>query len=184
MSNFPCSCCPILTTLHIHFSLKGWENVLFELGSERVKRLTFGEGTLFLSGEAIPQEHKPRWCRYLENKRGNFGSIKVSVDVPPFPSLRTKPTLRQPQPNLRPNGGRVGTSPETCIHLITRSHAKALADWKQSNIELWPSHMLERLPIENRVMLSIWLGSSRIDTHRNQGKSQGRERIHRLHALV
>ena len=28
---------PILTTLHIHFSFKGWENVLFELGIERVK---------------------------------------------------------------------------------------------------------------------------------------------------
>ena len=27
----------ILTTSLIHFSLKGWENVLFELGSERVK---------------------------------------------------------------------------------------------------------------------------------------------------
>ena len=27
---------PILTTSLIHFSLKGWENVLFELGSERV----------------------------------------------------------------------------------------------------------------------------------------------------
>ena len=28
---------PVLTTSLIHFSLKGWENVLFELGSERVK---------------------------------------------------------------------------------------------------------------------------------------------------
>ena len=28
---------PILTTSHIYFSFKGWENVLFELGSERVK---------------------------------------------------------------------------------------------------------------------------------------------------
>ena len=28
---------PILDTSFIHFSLKGWENVLFELGSERVK---------------------------------------------------------------------------------------------------------------------------------------------------
>ena len=28
---------PILTTSPIHFSLKGWENVLFELGSERGK---------------------------------------------------------------------------------------------------------------------------------------------------
>ena len=27
---------PILTTALMHFSLKGWENVLFELGSERV----------------------------------------------------------------------------------------------------------------------------------------------------
>ena len=27
---------PILTSSLIHFSLKGWENVLFELGSERV----------------------------------------------------------------------------------------------------------------------------------------------------
>ena len=27
---------PIPTTSLIHFSLKGWENVLFELGSERV----------------------------------------------------------------------------------------------------------------------------------------------------
>ena len=30
---------PILTTSPIHLSLKGWENVLFELGSERVKVL-------------------------------------------------------------------------------------------------------------------------------------------------
>ena len=30
---------PILTSSLIHFSLKGWENVLFELGSERVNRL-------------------------------------------------------------------------------------------------------------------------------------------------
>ena len=29
---------PILTTSLIHFSSKGWENVLFELGSERVNR--------------------------------------------------------------------------------------------------------------------------------------------------
>ena len=29
---------PILTILLINFSLKGWENVLFELGSERVKK--------------------------------------------------------------------------------------------------------------------------------------------------
>ena len=29
---------PILTTSLIHFSLKGWENVPFELGNERVKR--------------------------------------------------------------------------------------------------------------------------------------------------
>ena len=28
---------PVLTTSLIHFSWKGWENVLFELGSERVK---------------------------------------------------------------------------------------------------------------------------------------------------
>ena len=28
---------PILTTSLVHFSLKGWENVLFELGSGRVK---------------------------------------------------------------------------------------------------------------------------------------------------
>ena len=28
---------PILTTSLIHFSLKGWENALFERGSERVK---------------------------------------------------------------------------------------------------------------------------------------------------
>ena len=28
---------PILTTPLIHFCLKGWENVLFELGSERVR---------------------------------------------------------------------------------------------------------------------------------------------------
>ena len=28
---------PILTTSLIHFSFKGWENVLFELVSERVK---------------------------------------------------------------------------------------------------------------------------------------------------
>ena len=28
---------PVLTTSLIHFSLKGWENVLFELGTERVK---------------------------------------------------------------------------------------------------------------------------------------------------
>ena len=27
---------PILTTSPIHFSLEGWENVLFELGSESV----------------------------------------------------------------------------------------------------------------------------------------------------
>ena len=30
---------PILTTSFIHFSLKGWENVLFDLGSERVKKV-------------------------------------------------------------------------------------------------------------------------------------------------
>ena len=30
---------PILTTSLIHFSLKGWENVLFELGIERVNSL-------------------------------------------------------------------------------------------------------------------------------------------------
>ena len=29
---------PILATSLIHFSLKGWENVLFELGSERDKQ--------------------------------------------------------------------------------------------------------------------------------------------------
>ena len=32
---------PILTTSLIHYSLKGWENVLFELGSERVNRKTY-----------------------------------------------------------------------------------------------------------------------------------------------
>ena len=32
---------PILTTSLIHFSLKGWENVLFELGSERVNVFSF-----------------------------------------------------------------------------------------------------------------------------------------------
>ena len=31
---------PILTTSLIHLSLKCWENVFFELGSERVKLLT------------------------------------------------------------------------------------------------------------------------------------------------
>ena len=31
---------PVLTTSLIHFSLKGWENVLFELGTERVKTHT------------------------------------------------------------------------------------------------------------------------------------------------
>ena len=31
---------PVLTTSLIHFSLKGWENVLFELGSERVNKYT------------------------------------------------------------------------------------------------------------------------------------------------
>ena len=30
---------PVLTTSLIHFSWKGWENVLFELGSERVKKV-------------------------------------------------------------------------------------------------------------------------------------------------
>ena len=30
----------ILTTSLIHFSLKGWENVIFELGSERAKSST------------------------------------------------------------------------------------------------------------------------------------------------
>ena len=35
---------PILTTSLIHFSLKGWEIILFELGSERVKR-----GNMYLS---------------------------------------------------------------------------------------------------------------------------------------
>ena len=37
---------PVLTTSLIHFSLKGWENVLFELGSERVKMYTFSDFTL------------------------------------------------------------------------------------------------------------------------------------------
>ena len=32
--------CQILTALLIHFSLKGWDNVLFKLGSERVKLRT------------------------------------------------------------------------------------------------------------------------------------------------
>ena len=31
---------PILTTLLEQFSLKGWNNVLFELGSERVSQWT------------------------------------------------------------------------------------------------------------------------------------------------
>ena len=39
---------PILTISFIHFSLKGWENVLFELGSESVNieefRKEWGEG--------------------------------------------------------------------------------------------------------------------------------------------
>ena len=35
---------PVLTTLLIHFSWKGWENVLFELMSERVKKKTKGAG--------------------------------------------------------------------------------------------------------------------------------------------
>ena len=34
----------ILSTSLIHFSLKGWENVLFELGSERVKGLKRKDG--------------------------------------------------------------------------------------------------------------------------------------------
>ena len=34
---------PILTALLIHFSLKGLENVLFELGSERVAKIRLTE---------------------------------------------------------------------------------------------------------------------------------------------
>ena len=44
---------PILTTSHIYFSFKGWENVLFELGSERVKGFSYqftGLHTTFTNG--------------------------------------------------------------------------------------------------------------------------------------
>ena len=54
---------PILTTSPIHFSSKGWENVLLELGSERVK-LPKGKG----GGGDVPQHLRRRlFAAYLEN---------------------------------------------------------------------------------------------------------------------
>ena len=43
---------PILTSLLIHFSLKGWENILFELGSERDKLLN--DSLLFVASFKEP----------------------------------------------------------------------------------------------------------------------------------
>ena len=44
---------PILTTSLIHFSLKGWENVLFELGSERVNQSFLVSSNRFPADETL-----------------------------------------------------------------------------------------------------------------------------------
>ena len=54
---------PVLTTSLIHFSWKGWENVLFELGSERVKRaMETRPSTLRTKGRSFAPTSLRKYC--------------------------------------------------------------------------------------------------------------------------
>ena len=48
---------PILTTSLVHFSLNGWENVLFELSRSTVKRLTLSLPSV-INFEFLLQPHQ------------------------------------------------------------------------------------------------------------------------------
>ena len=44
---------PILTTSRMHCSLQGWENVVFELGSERVKFVPFAVSEIEIENSGL-----------------------------------------------------------------------------------------------------------------------------------
>ena len=68
---------PILTISLIHLSLKGWENVLFELGSERVNRIGSSSTSLHSS------PHPPPFCT-------------KTLPCPPTPITKTLPCPPHP----------------------------------------------------------------------------------------
>ena len=68
---------PIITTSVIHFSVKGWENVLFELGSERVNT------RMLLLCDAFRHSIARAICFSLLLKRKNALKPELTAGVPP-----------------------------------------------------------------------------------------------------
>ena len=84
---------PILTTSLIHFSLKGCENVLFELGSESVQRIKSRflkwQGNLINAQHTDPFSLTFHFWRSSWGRRKNVSSIFVDESCTGLPQLST-----------------------------------------------------------------------------------------------
>ena len=69
---------PILTTSHIHFSFKGWGNVLFELGSERVNVFPVSCWTESLERRVLPAGER---ASQQNDKRTIIVAVSVVVST-------------------------------------------------------------------------------------------------------
>ena len=83
----------ILTTLLMHSSLKGWENVLFELGSKRVKTESFSWAT---------PPSPPQWALQSNSPPPHPFPPSPFLSPPPPPPLSPPPPASPPPPPSSP----------------------------------------------------------------------------------
>ena len=101
---------PVLTTSLIHFSLKGWENVLFELGTERVKHIPLGDTT-----------RAPNF---------SFTNVPMLREQLKFHALNTVHTWE---------GDKSVTQSRAVLFIFLRSHVTTnAAQWKWRQIHIFP----------------------------------------------